>query len=252
MKIRKFITSNFFLLIFFIVYWLIYNLRYFEKDYFFEPEEILVTINSDSSGYFSYIIISTLFTFIYIIHLNSFFPKIREYVVIRSGKKHYLNKQIQVLIIQTITFAFLFEFTNVLMNYISLPNSLLKNVRFSFISIIHFILIFIYFLLVGASFVLINCITSFKSISIWITSIIFCFFLGLYKFFNINGLPIRDFCIFDQWFNQGLNILPIVISVVKNLIIILISFVLSKNIFLSKDILDNNILKFEAKIKKDR
>ncbi len=243
MRIRKYITIDFFLLIFFFVYWMIYNFRYFAGNSNFKSEEILTIINSDSKGYFSYIIISTLFTFVYLLCMSNSLLKIKEHEIIRYTKKYFINKQIFILITQTIIYAILFEIINLIMNYITLPYTLLSETKFLFISSIHLILLFTYFISVGAIFLLVNCLVSFKSISVWITAIIFCFFLGLYKFFNLEGLLIRDFCVFDKWFGEGLNIVFIFLSVIKNIIIVLICFVLSKTIFVSKDILDSKSAK---------
>lgn len=229
--------------IFFLIYWFIYNYRYIKPENSLTAEEKIIIINSDSKGFFCYIIVSTFFTIIYLLYINFLLNKLQDFEIIRSGKIVFFKKQLNIICIQTLIYTASFELINVLMNYFCLPATLLHESKFIILSAIHFFLLYIYFLLVGALFILMNTIVSFKSISVWITAFVFCGLLGLSKLFHIEGLPIKDFCVFDSWYNGVLNISPIIISIIKNVITICICFLLAKNIFLTKDILANKSIK---------
>lgn len=243
MKQKSKYVINACLPIFFLAYWFIYNYRYIKPESSLTAEEKMIIINSDSMGFFCYIIVNTFFTFVYLLYINFLLNKLKDIEIIRIGKSNFFKRQFNIIWSQTLIYAALFELVNVIMNYLSLPINLLQDSKFIVLSAIHFLLLYIYFLLVGTIFILMYSTTSFKNISIWITAFIFCGLLGLNRLLNIEGLPIKDFCVFDNWYNGILNISSVIMSIIRNAIMIFICFLLAKNIFLTKDILENKSIK---------
>lgn len=236
---KVFQKNNFFLFILspilFCVFWIIYYSKYFSTDLIYDYT-LLNTINSDSMGYSGYVLVGTIVTAVFLLNLYYYFPNFSEILIVKIGRKKYLKKCFTQTLLVAFYCTFIYKLSNIIGNLLLFNYEILNSVNFTLLSFFHFILVFSYLLFIGLLFCIVFSKKNSKTLSIIISLLISFIFVGIKRAMDSPLDPINDICIIDNWLIGKFNLLLFIIVLIKTIVLSILIYLLSLNIFSSADI----------------
>lgn len=219
--------------------WIIYYSKYFSTDLIYDYT-LLNTINSDSMGYSGYILVGTIVAAIFLLNLYYSFPNFSELLIIKIGRKKYLKKCFTKTLVIAFYCTLTYKISNMIGTQFLFNYEILKSINFTLLSFFHFILVFSYLFFIGLLFCMVFSKRNSKTLAIIVSLLISFTLVGIKRVMDSPFDPINDICIIDDWFTGEFNLLLFIIVLTKTVVLSVLIYSLSLNIFSSGDIISNS------------
>jgi hypothetical protein len=198
----------------------------------------LLILNSSHSGYnfsnWHYSIYAIAFLLLLIISL----PNFNIQWLVRMNRKSYLRFVIREGSLLVAIFVTCFISINMLLNTIYVNFSLLIYSNYFIGSIIQWVLLYLYYAMVGMLFILVYILFSSKTKALFMTVGVLTSLLVIKVLFGMWTL-INDTIIFNDLFIKGLDLFGLLFKVIKNTLVLFCLIFISYEIFLTKDVFNN-------------
>ncbi len=177
-------------------------------------------------------------TAFYCIMLHQFIRNVGIRDIISYGRDKFVFHDIKS--ITKFTFLFVFEFwiVNIILCMVFCDFSLLLETQFFLCNILFFVTLFLYFIIVGFTMLLLRYVLCFKKGYMLIT-IAFFFFLTIINFYIALTPVFYSSFIYDWFRNNAFDALDYCINIGKAIIIIAILIAANRLVFSRKDIILN-------------
>lgn len=235
MKYLKIVFSAFLLLLFFIL-WYHLNRNYFPKLEAMGMNGITYLI-SEKAGYNNIMSHGSIYTFLFLVYLFQFVPRMNVSILIRRARKGYLLQIYKKVFQAAVLYSIIFSGVMTIGILLCLKYEFIIASRF-FIGIMLFLLVqILYYTFIGSVFVLFQTVLSAGSKAMVPASVVSVFFVCLTAQKGI-WTPVANLIIFDKLFENTLHVQNVLINAIKVAFLVFVLFFISLTIFKEKDIVN--------------